>query len=318
MINHARTLLLNVPGDSYSPGIIGEEYIPPYKPITLSTNLQAARRILLGSSPERAFLNFRAFELLSLIHNTELAEFVYALDPRVTYWPQTTTEFYDAQKKINVTQISGTNTRLHVHGDPEANVRRGRLFEEYNIKLIGSNNHTAHIVITEAGRNIVVDEPIYIPAPTLGLSPLVRIPNSAISVQLSDYVTPIGYMLLEFSTAPIGFLLQESAEKIELESNTQPEILGLKKRMALLTGNLVVANWNLKTYARPESAVISCLPLLEFTGEPTIIELFGLANVKEPYATFRNIWFDSRDPSYRLAAFVLAMIYRTNELYYGR
>lgn len=299
------------------PGVLGEEYIPPYTPIRLPAYLQAARKILLGSAPDKVFLNFRAYELLSLIHNTELAEFIYALDPRVTYWPQRVSEFYTAAKQINATRAGGTNdSRIYITGEPIADVRRGITTGEYSVKLINRAGQL-EIVALEAASNSIVTETIAPAGDVLGLTSPVTLPNTAINVQLVDYVNPINYVLLETLAPAPEFMLSEVDEKIMLEPDTAPETLALKRRMALLATDTVLSSWHITTYARPESAIISCLPQLEFLGEPVFLELFGVRNDVEPYATFKNIWFDSPDPSYRLCAFVLAMIYRTNELYHG-
>jgi hypothetical protein len=317
MINHARTLLLNIPGTAYMPGVLGEEYIPAYTPVKLPAYLQSARKILFGSAPDKVFLNFRAYELLSLIHNTELAEFVYALDPRVTYWPQKVSEFYQAAKKINITRVGGTNdSKIYVTGDPVADVRRGTVLNEYSVKLVNRSGDI--VVVTQAtATKSIINESVGPAGGILGLTPKVALPNTDISVQIADFVNPTNYVLLEPLAAGTEFLLQESGKKIALEPNTRPESLALKRRMALLDTDAVLMSWYITTYARPESAIVSCLPRLGFLGEPAFLELFGVRSDIEPYATFKNIWFDSPDPSYRLAAFVLAMIYRTNERYNG-
>jgi hypothetical protein len=317
MINHARTLLLNIPGTAYMPGVLGEEYIPAYTPVKLPAYLQSARKILFGSTPDKVFLNFRAYELLSLIHNTELAEFVYALDPRVTYWPQKVSEFYQAAKKINVTRVGGTNdSKIYVTGDPVADVRRGTIVGEYSVKLINRDG-AIRLVTIEAATKSVIDEFVSPGGGMLGITKAVPLPNTGISVQIADYVNSTSYTLLEPVDEAVDFLLDESGEKIILEAASQAAVLTLKRRMALLAADTVLMSWNIATYARPESAIISCLPRLGFLGEPAFLELFGVRNDIEPYATFKNIWFDSPDPSYRLAAFVLAVIYRTNERYNG-
>lgn len=84
MLNHARTLLLNTEGNQ--PTVPGDELIPPeFAPVALPTPLQQVRQRLFGVAPDRTMLNYRAFELLTLLHATELEEYVFALDPRITY-----------------------------------------------------------------------------------------------------------------------------------------------------------------------------------------------------------------------------------------
>lgn len=315
MINHARTLLLNQSSAEYVPGSLGEEYVPAgYVAASLPTPIVTASKIIFGADPDPEFVNFRLCELLSLIHNTELAEFVYALDPRVTYWPRQVTDFYQAQKNVIVAKTGGTlDSLLYVNGTPIADIRTGILSGEYIVRLLTRNNEL-RIVINQVDRQNVIDRSIDLPGPTLGLSPPVPLPNSPLTVQVADYISPLGYILLESLSLPDYYLLQENAEKIELETDTVPEILAVKQRMSLLGTDTVLASWNVRTYARPESAITACLPRLELLGEPTFLQIFGVGNAPEPYNTFKNIWFDAKDPSYRLAAFTLALIYRTEAL----
>ena len=87
MYNHLRTLLINQDGTN-RPGFDfpGEELVPAeYKTTGLPASLQSIRRILFGGDPDRAMLNYRVKQLLSLIQCTELQEFVTQLDPRLTY-----------------------------------------------------------------------------------------------------------------------------------------------------------------------------------------------------------------------------------------
>jgi hypothetical protein len=315
MINHARTLLLNKSSANYMPGSLGEEYIPPgYVAVALPTHINTARKILFGANPDQEFVNFRLYELLSLIHNTELAEFVYALDPRVTYWPRHVTDFYQAQKNVIVEKISGSvDTFLYINGDPEANIRTGVLSGDYIVRLL-TRDGGVRVVINQTGRAEVVEQSIDTPEQTIGLTPPIPLPNSPIIAQLSDYVNPLRYLLLEDFAVPENFLLQENAEKIELESATVPEIAELRQRVAAMSADTVLASWRVQVYARPEAAVTACLPRLELIGEPAFLQLFGVGAPPEPFATFKNIWFDAKDPSYRLAAFTLALIYRTEAL----
>ncbi len=314
MINHARTLLLNVASKTYQPGTLGEEYIPLYSPLRLPTYLTLSRNILLGTDPDKVFLNFRMHELLSIIHQTELSEFVYALDPRITYDPAATSEFFTAQQQINLRRILGlTNTRLFVNGEVKADNITGRAYRNYAVDVTFVDGDYRLTIAAEATRDELAESLDWLQADpvtgdTSGLSVPVTLPNTAISVRISTpQVIPPVLLMEDYYD-----LLKEDDYEIELEPGEDPAPLQLR-RMAL-TGTELIGKWQLETYARPGSAVTTCLPRLEFLGEPFYLELFGVGNTVEPYATFKNIWFDSKNPTYRLAAFVLAMIYRTDAI----
>src|SRR5271166_5753626 len=95
MINHLRTVLLNVSGSNLPPdNYPGEEYVPPtYYARVLRGGVAQAYQLLFGSMPDRALLNLRLRELLSIIHSTELAIYATNLDSRITYLPWDTSVF---------------------------------------------------------------------------------------------------------------------------------------------------------------------------------------------------------------------------------
>jgi hypothetical protein len=85
MVNHVRTLLVNRTGHGNASGP-GEEYTSPaYREVPLSTPLRAIRAALFGRDPDRDTLLFRVRQFLAVLHSTELAEYVTADDPRLTY-----------------------------------------------------------------------------------------------------------------------------------------------------------------------------------------------------------------------------------------
>ena len=318
MINHARTLLLNLPSKSYSPGTLGEEYIPPYSPAPLPTYITTARRIIFGTAPDKVFLNFRAHELLTLIHQTELAEFIYALDPRVTYWPKPTTDFFTEQKKANLVKSAGLrNTRLFITGKIKPDNIVGRAYRKYAINVSVVNGDTVLTVTADSVKTKIQQSLTWLQpdgGPMLlqteqqsGLSASIPLFDSDLSIQVSTPQLSLPVLLLE----DFYSLLKEDFYEIELEPGTEPMAMRAP-RLALLTDQ-ILSKWELEVYSRPGSVIPVCMPKLEFLGEPFYLQLFGVGNV-EPYATFKNIWFDHPNQAYRMAAFTLAMIYRTNEI----
>lgn len=331
MINHARTLLLNISSQSYNGDMLGEEYIPPFLPIALPTYLQLAHRLIFGSSPDKVFLNFRAYELLSIIHQTELAEFVTALDPRITYQVGNHKDFFRGRFTTEIKKISGTDdARINLVGDAKADNARGRAFFEYLLRVIGDTETTAVTQIIPIygdvqSRLLVWNAPppsnplplrtarpvMGLLSPDLGVSEPADVPETQLLFQLS--LAQANEDLLS-TEQPIPFETESRflARNIALEANL---VLPMSSRMReSLQANEPVAEWFLKVYTKPDSAITTCLPKLDMLGEPFYLSLFGVSDYAEPYTTFKNIWFDHPVPAYRLAAFVLAMIYRIDEL----
>jgi len=87
VINHARTLLMNVNGSTRPAAtFLLEEYIPSdFEAQELNSYLQDVHNVLFGSNPDNAFRNFRAWQCMRVLHSTEFAQYVTDLDPRITY-----------------------------------------------------------------------------------------------------------------------------------------------------------------------------------------------------------------------------------------
>lgn len=326
MINHARTLLLNVNSATHMPGTLGEEYVPPYTAIKLPAFLQLPYKIIFGTNPDRVFLNYRAAEIMRLLHQTELAEFVYALDPRVTYWPQQTTEFFRPSTQITSTKIFGVyETQLNILGRPQSNNRTGRCYSQYTVTITGFvNDETVTIVEDSTPGKIEAPLTWLQNTPTLNI---MRLQAGEVGTRGLSEPIPLSDVLLNVQFADIGDptpkLLLETAEQIlsedytglpfELEDGTDAPVVEALRRMDILERPLL-AIWRFTAYAKPDNVITNCLPRLEFLGEPFYLELFGVRSDIEPYATFKNIWAEHPNSVYRFAAFLLAMVYRIEEL----
>jgi hypothetical protein len=137
MFNHARTLLLNLPGSSgYLADCPGEELIPPeYNQLELPTYLDVFRLRLFGARPDRAMLNYRTAQLLQLIAATELQSHVLALDPRLTY--DTPRGLVDANGfRPQITRFRGTG-QLSLLGNPIAPDSGGQSEYSYQVTVAG-------------------------------------------------------------------------------------------------------------------------------------------------------------------------------------
>jgi hypothetical protein len=89
IVNELRTVLLNQSG-SNSPGASypGEEYVPPsFTAKAMPGSLATVWNQLFAPNSDRAYLNWRLRDYLTILHTTEMVEHVTALDPRITYWP---------------------------------------------------------------------------------------------------------------------------------------------------------------------------------------------------------------------------------------
>jgi hypothetical protein len=304
MINHGRSLLLNIDGADYQPQYLGDEYIEPtFVRLRLPSYIQTARRIMFGSRPERVFLNYRVRELLHTIHETELAEYLYALDSRVTYWPEPTPVFFNQRKYVRSEQISGPfGARLFFSGNFGADNSLGFAQREYTVRAVKESNN--YIVIEH-------DDKTFDTAKTQvnvasGLSSAVAVAGTKLQVRIGGAALTAGDLVLEDGYKLLTEALDMFSIDNVIEENTGGE-------SSVFDGSV----WRVTAFAPPAS-IVSLLPILEVMGEPNLLELFGASNYDQPYATFKNLWFDHPLAAYRLAGFTMAMIYRTEEIRRGQ
>lgn len=318
MINHARTLLLNQPRIRMHPTDTGYEHIPAqFQPVKLPPSLTAVRNIFFGSAPDNYFLNYRCRELLSYIHQTELAEFVYKFDPRVTYWPETSKPFFEAMgKRVSITQTYGAPKRLNIAGDLFAQPEIGRATHTYVVAL----------------RKDTVESKLYVDVLHLGQRNAAALQTAQITDGMNTPIMPLAQTGLNLRVMTTGTqyvysrILTEENDILVIESYS-PETGGqllletteiafstaLGFRMANTDGQQLDAQWLVETKANPAPIISTAFPALEMLGESAFLDIFGVAP-EEPYATFKNLWFDHPLPAYRLSGLVLALIYRTEEL----
>lgn len=171
MINHARTLLMNLSGASgYFPDYPGDELIPvDYRALELPTYLDVVRMRLFGATPDRVMLNYRTAQLLQLIAATELQSFVLALDPRLTYdAPRNLIDTEAFSPQVNRYQGSG---QLSLLGDAIAPDASGQSSYAYQVRIAGGDV----IVERQTFPTTTTTEPVTL---TNGLSQEVALPFS--------------------------------------------------------------------------------------------------------------------------------------------
>lgn len=340
MINHARTLLLNQARRRTHYSDAGYEFVPPeFKPVELPPTLALVRQLLFGSAPDNYFLNYRCRELLSYIHTTDLSEYVYKFDPRVTYWPETHKPFFaPTSKRVAITQMYGAPQKFTVVGNLRALNSLGRAQCQYTIDLsrvTADNDDTVlQLKLQQVGSRAPAIVEI---VKSLDSPPILVLPNTEIKLRLDAIIPPLGADIF-LSEKSDNMRVETYTPGIETDLATEPptirrimsesDAIMILESYAASLGNAIhtedtevsfqetpglVARWFVETTAAPEPILPTAISALEMIGEPASIELFGFKN-EEPYLTFKNLWFDHPLPIYRLSGIVLALIYRTEEL----
>jgi len=306
LINQGRTLLLNsnVIAAGNAPG---EQYVPPeYSAVQLPTYLQAIRSRLFGANPDRAMLNYRLAQYMGILHATPLSVFLTALDPRITYTDETggvTGELFDAATYYPT--LYGP-TLLSLLGSPAAPDAQGRMYFSYTLDLAsktvtqqspqqsvstfalnGENELTNPIALQGSGYSVNV----YLPG--AGTSGGVLVPQGL--VPGGNFSSPFFGQLID--SPYFGTTWSQLQAAIQDDANFS-------------------AVWQIEFFNRPQWDLGQIALLLQNIGEVNENSLFGTTLV-EPYKTFANLFFDHPELAYSLGGFLLAVIYRTNELWGG-
>ena len=143
MINHVRTLLLNVSGNQPVPDwVVGERLVPTtYRAAKLSTELQQVRNILFGLSPDRSMLNYRLAQFLPFLHQPGLEEYTLGPDSRITYAtkPFDNSLFADSAFIPRADGLAITSVSDEIVPDPDIT---GQLYYGLRITRTGSGTVT--------------------------------------------------------------------------------------------------------------------------------------------------------------------------------
>lgn len=175
MINHARTLLLNSTRAAVN-SLPGAQYVPPeFSPVTLDLHLATIRRVLFGHNPDAFKLVYRTQELLTLLHMSELSDFLYELDPRVTYWPFDESLFYMPARITS--KILVGETVLVLGGEVPAE-EAGALYYTWNITA--ADGQTLDVQQTAPRQRTSSLELSF----TDGLSAPVVLPGTSLTIQM--------------------------------------------------------------------------------------------------------------------------------------
>jgi len=174
MINHVRTLLMNETAD---PGFQepGEEFIDPtFLPRTVPSSRLRYRSVLFGATPDRVMLNYRMRQLLPLLHETDLVEFVMEDDERLTYSFESNPFFDPTIYNPRIVQTAGSNVQLQLLGPPMISDSSGSMKQTWIVTIRSGN--TVDVSQQQVNPVVVNNYPYTI---TSGLSSHVPVPGSS-------------------------------------------------------------------------------------------------------------------------------------------
>jgi hypothetical protein len=214
MINHARNLLLNTAHTAFNNRVILEEIIDSnYRAKRLPSHLQSIRRAIFGESPDRTMLNYRARQLLSLVHSCELEQFVLEFDPRITYEFGNDTLLDPNAFDIYVDQYQGSRNDIGFIGGPWSPDKHGQMFFHWDVQFVGGDT-TIRLLQPYI-------ETEFTPSFTAGLSNTMALPNSPLYVVHHNTPAKWAIQYIAKPTKDLGELL------VEIESLGAPTLFKL-------------------------------------------------------------------------------------------
>ena len=330
MINHARSLLLNVrPDPTYR--IAGEEFIPAqFVPQEIPSYLEDIRKQLFGHRPDRLMLNYRGPQLMQLLHATELTQFVQQLDGRITYERRLSSLFDYDFDRLRVQQTAGPTTSVYLRGDyaPAGDVT-GSCRHEWDVTQLTGLDIEVQRLTFPYERNVQLldagdgtSSPVALIGTGLGFA----FRTAAISGDGDGDDSDSGVVGTEYSgesnasdgsddsadSDNPGVVASEySGEDILAGCDPQPQ------------GDAYVSPpsgdpcsplaWTVSVDIRPRLDLGQIAANLSQSGEPSTDRLFGLGDPygsAEPFKTFRNLWYTHKELPYRLGGLLLALIYQ--------
>lgn len=152
MINHYRTVLLNIPGDNW-PGLPypGEELVDPlFYQSDMPNYLSTVHRLIFGENPDRAYLNYRLRQITTMWHDGILHSTAIEKDSRLTYWPLQFAAGMSEYGKVKVETINGDAVPDYVVlTTPHADDRSGKAQFLYDLTI----SENSCYIVDEVSKN---------------------------------------------------------------------------------------------------------------------------------------------------------------------
>ena len=286
MINHIRTLLLdekgdNKPGDAYPL----EEFVPTnFKPARMPFELRKVWNALFGNKPDRAYKNWRLFQISEVAQSSDLLEHWRTFDSRITH--------FDKPAADHSTEYGTVLASRNKNG------------QTLNLKLV-SSAETVSAIKSDSLLNQAtsLDE--------MGLSFTGRL--------TADEVLGRCYSVwvLELNNADeldVKNLSDPLVNEIQTLSFTQSLSQAISLRgsgLSLKIRDQGAASWTLENVARPDKDLGTILANLDNLPRYDLEGLF--AGKHKELSVFKNYWFKNDNLAERMTAITLALAYRLEE-----
>ena len=286
MINHVRTLLLNENG-SNKPGYVFpmEEYVPDdFKADTLVFGCRKIWNVLFGTSPDRAYKNWRLFQLSRLAESSDLLEYWSKFDSRLTHLDKPKVDRSLEYGIVQVNRIGDNHTSI-VYTVSETDLSVDSLLREHNQivdpEIIG---------VMLSGRPVADD--------TRGrcLSYWKLSLNTSNTLEVTNINDPSIH-----NTHTLTFSSNLS-QQISLNGS------GIVVQFRPIISN---SSWAIDAVAAPDMDLGTVLANLDILSDTDTDFIFS-GSFPE-YSVFKSYWKENRNSSERLSAITLSLGYKIAE-----
>lgn len=286
MINHIRTLLLdekgdNKPGDSYPL----EEFVPTsFKPARMPFELRKVWNVLFGNKPDRAYKNWRLFQISEVAQASDLAEHWFTFDSRITHFNKPAADHSTEYGTV----LASRN-------------KNGQIL---NLKLVS----TAETVSAVQSSDLLNQASS---AAELGLSFMGRLTADE---TLGKCYSVWSLELNNADELSLKNLSDASANEVQALSFSQglSQAVSLKgSGLSLKFGDQGPASWTLETVARPSKDMGTIVANLDNLPRYELEALF--TGKRKELGSFKNYWFKNDNLAERITAITLALAYKIEE-----
>lgn len=286
MINHIRTLLLdesgsNKPAENYPL----EEFVPTtFKPSRMSFELRKVWSVLFGTKPDRAYKNWRLFQISELAQASDLLEHWSAFDSRITHFDKPSDDYSREYGKVLASRVKNGNVLNIV-----MTYSNGSLAPSSAEGLVNQTLKQEDLGLTFTGK-LTADE-------ILGRS------LSTWKLDLANDDT------LDIKNLTDGFVQESQLLNFSYGMSQAINLKGLGLDLKFMDEG--PASWTLEATARPNKDLGVVLANLDNLPKPDLESLF--VGKHKDLQKFKEYWFKHEDLVERITALVLALAYKIEE-----
>lgn len=180
LLNHARTLLMNISGDNDAAGYTCHELIDPdFRAVRLPAGLLRVRAALFGIHPDKDMLAVRCRQLLGLAEATPLLEYLRSFDSRVTYDFSKPVLELPAEPVTVAVRSYGTHGTLQTLGQPDPPDATGQMRYSFSVEV----NEDATAIVTRINPPVQTTESVF------AVGEAIQLPGTGMTFKLDSTAT---------------------------------------------------------------------------------------------------------------------------------